>query len=205
MSLGPGWHAGGMQRRIVEGEPGSLPWAQWQLWMWLTRHLRRRPLPRLRATTGADAAFLAAMLDAAGNWRPGAPHQHVPAHYIAGWPKEGDYGVVAEAGRPLGAAWWRFFPPDDPGYGFVDATIPEITIAVVQDARGRGIGTHMMEALIDEARCQKLTGLSLSVEPDNYARRLYERLGFQPVGETVGAVTMLLPLDSRTTRARPPE
>jgi hypothetical protein len=27
--------------RIVEGEPGSLPWPQWGLWMWLRRRLNR--------------------------------------------------------------------------------------------------------------------------------------------------------------------
>jgi len=33
----------------------------------------------------------------------------------------------------------------------------------------------------------------LSVEPDNPARRLYERYGFQVVGTVDGSLTMLLP------------
>ncbi len=36
-------------------------------------------------------------------------------------------------------------------------------------------------------------GLSLSVEPDNPARRLYERHGFQVIGTVKGSLTMLLP------------
>jgi len=34
----------------------------------------------------------------------------------------------------------------------------------------------------------------LSVEPDNPARRLYERFGFQQVGDADGSLTMLLRL-----------
>jgi len=42
--------------------------------------------------------------------------------------------------------------------------------------------------------------LSLSVEVDNYARRLYERVGFRQVGEVNGSVTMLLRLDVPSDR-----
>jgi ribosomal protein S18 acetylase RimI-like enzyme len=34
----------------------------------------------------------------------------------------------------------------------------------------------------------------LSVEPDNHARRLYKRLGFETVGAVGGSLTMLLRL-----------
>jgi ribosomal protein S18 acetylase RimI-like enzyme len=36
--------------------------------------------------------------------------------------------------------------------------------------------------------------MSLSVEPDNYARRLYERFGFQQIGKIGGSLTMVLRL-----------
>lgn len=32
-----------MRHNIVEGEPGSLPWPQWQLLMWLKRVFSRHP------------------------------------------------------------------------------------------------------------------------------------------------------------------
>lgn len=52
----------------------------------------------------------------------------------------------------------------------------------------------MLEALIVSAREQHHPALSLSVEPDNPARRLYERWKFQVVGAVDGLLTMLLPL-----------
>ena len=58
----------------------------------------------------------------------------------------------------------------------------------VYDVQGR------VRALIAEARRTGLPGLSLSVELDNPAIGLYERLGFSIVGLDGGAVTMLLSL-----------
>ena len=70
-----------------------------------------------------DGDFLADMLVEAVNWSPEwkrkskrrilkAPNT---AHYIAGWPRPDDLGVIAEAdGESVGAAWLRFFTADDP-------------------------------------------------------------------------------------------
>ena len=95
----------------------------------------------------------------------------------------------------MGAAWVRLLPQSDPGYGFVDGATPELSMGVVRMWRGRGVGSRLLDALIAAARVRGLTSLSLSVEPDNYARRLYERVGFQHVGEVSGSLTMLLRLD----------
>jgi ribosomal protein S18 acetylase RimI-like enzyme len=142
------------------------------------------------------------MLVAAAFWRPDGPTGSVEetlkrpelAHYIAGWPRPGDLGVVAEYENPVGAAWLRYLPENDPGYGFVNASTPELSMGVVQTCRRQGIGTHLLQALIPSAREHKVAGISLSVEPDNYARRLYERFGFQEVGMLGGSFTMLVRL-----------
>jgi ribosomal protein S18 acetylase RimI-like enzyme len=55
-------------------------------------------------------------------------------------------------------------------------------IAVAPAYRGRGIGTRLIEALIEEAEASGRK-LSIHVEMENPARRLYERLGFEPAGE----------------------
>ena len=54
-------------------------------------------------------------------------------------------------------------------------TIPELTIAVRPGERGRGIGSALLTALLDEARARELPALSLSVSERNPALRLYER------------------------------
>jgi ribosomal protein S18 acetylase RimI-like enzyme len=55
-------------------------------------------------------------------------------------------------------------------------------IALAPAFRGRGIGSELLRSLIGEADASKRT-LSIHVEANNPARRLYERLGFRPAGE----------------------
>jgi ribosomal protein S18 acetylase RimI-like enzyme len=119
--------------------------------------------------------------------------------YVEGWGREGDEVVVAaeKAGRPLGAAWFRLFPKEDPAYGFVSESIPELTIGVVDEARGRGIGTSLMEHIIEIAREEGYSALSLSVEKDSEAVALYKRHGFVSKGQSAQrptSITMLLDL-----------
>lgn len=137
------------------------------------------------------------MLREAGTWR-GKDDGHdilrdpFIARYISGWGRSGDTGVVAEdeQGQPLGAAWYRFFSPEEHGFGFVSQDVPELTVAVRPDARGRGTGTALLEALLARARTAHVSALSLSVEEDNPALALYRRLGFVCIGRVGNALTM---------------
>lgn len=69
-----------------------------------------------------------------------------------------------------------------------------MTIGVAQQWRGLGVGTGLLRALIAQAGGTGPEQLSLSVEPDNAARRLYERLGFLTVATVGRSLTMLLRL-----------
>jgi ribosomal protein S18 acetylase RimI-like enzyme len=156
----------------------------------------------VRCARDVDAVFMAQMLSAAAHWRDesAATMQDalaIPAfaHYLNGWPRTDDLGVIAEHLVPVGAAWLRRFTAADPGFGYVDDDTPEMTIGVSPAHRGCGIGTAMLRELIAEAQSAGLSAISLSVEPDNQARRLYERHGFQRVAELDGALTMLLRLN----------
>lgn len=122
------------------------------------------------------------------------------AKYLDGWGRAGDAAVVAvdDAGRRLGAAWYRLFPAAAPGYGYIASDVPELSIGVAAAARGRGIGRALLEALLETARREGYRALSLSVDRHNPARRLYERVGFRDAGvsppeET--SVTMIASLE----------
>ena len=102
--------------------------------------------------------------------------------------------MIAEYDQLIGAALLRFLPVHDPGYGFVDDATPELSIGVVPASRGQGVGSSLLAALVASAREHGFAALSLSVEPDNRARHLYERIGFQEIGTEGGSLTMLLHL-----------
>jgi ribosomal protein S18 acetylase RimI-like enzyme len=157
----------------------------------------------IRPARPDDDLFLSQVLVQAAFWRPGrAPAtvqtvlaDPVLAHYIAGWPRTGDLGFVAETTRPVGAAWIRHFSAGDPGFGFVDDATPELTIGVLADHRGQGVGRQLLDRLLLEARTVGLDRISLSVEQDNHvARRLYERVGFEEVAASGNALTMVVRL-----------
>ena len=107
------------------------------------------------------------------------------ARYIAGWPRDTDLGVIAEAdSAPVGAAWVRFFPADAPAYGFIRPDVPELTIGVAAAWRGRGAGRDLLRAITASAAAAGIGGISLSVERKNFARGLYLSEGFTVVDGT---------------------
>ena len=57
-----------------------------------------------------------------------------------------------------------------------------VDIALLPEHRGRGVGTALLRELLDEAATERKR-LSIHVEVNNPARRLYARLGFAPVEE----------------------
>lgn len=160
----------------------------------------------VRAGTAADLPMLRRMIYEALYWRPDSerePFEFVVAHpeiarYVDGFGLPGDGAVVAElmsSGEPIGAAWYRLFPEDVPGYGFVSATIPEVAVAVEAFHRGRGIGRALMESLIGIARDSGVPALSLSVEIANLrAVALYQHLGFRTIDGDEHNCTMILHL-----------
>lgn len=113
------------------------------------------------------------------------------ARYVEGWGREDDSGFVAldESGRPVGAVWLRLFKGRERGFGYVDDKTPELGVAVLPEYRGRGVGTSLLSRLI-EAAGDKYESISLSVSAGNPAARLYQRLGFEEVGQSGDARTM---------------
>ena len=171
-------------------------------------HEVREKLPgvAVRAATPDDEPFLWEMLYEAVHWGPEEGPKPPPgellsepklARYLAGWGREGDLAVIAhaEGGGRVGAAWYRLFPKDEPGYGFVDGRTPELAIAVSGVHRGGGVGGALLAALTGAARVRGFRALSLSVQKNNPgATRLYERNGFVQVRDGGGDRIMKLDL-----------
>lgn len=97
-----------------------------------------------------------------------AQHHHYQAHY----PKA-EWLIVEAAGAPIG----RLYLDER------DDDLHLIDISLIPERRGGGIGTAILEDMLDQARGLGKT-ITLYVEPPNPARRLYLRFGFSSEGET---------------------
>lgn len=161
----------------------------------------------LLVATADDVGFLTGtLIDAA--FRPGdRPAEPLAdpavAHYIDRWGRPGDHGLVAWSdGEPVGAAWTRLFEAEDPGYGFVAPDVPELTVAVREGLRGRGLGRALVMGAVDQAGAAGASRVSLSVADsvNPRAHALYRALGFTEVGrDPGGSLTMVT-----STRPAPP-
>jgi len=111
--------------------------------------------------------------------------------YFEDWGRKGDISVVASEGiTELGMAWSRLYPAEQRSYGFVAADVPEISIAVRRSVRGFGIGTRLLESLLEANHRAGFKRVSLAMRDGNPAIELYQRLGFQPVRSQDGIHTM---------------
>jgi ribosomal protein S18 acetylase RimI-like enzyme len=63
-----------------------------------------------------------------------------------------------------------------------DDDIHLIDISLAPEVRGAGLGTILLQEILDEAAASGLT-VSIYVEHFNPAKRLYHRLGFTEIGE----------------------
>lgn len=109
--------------------------------------------------------------------------------HVEGWGKEGDTGVVASGhdGKLIGAAWVRLGVPGASEYEFGDEQVPELAMAVVPEARGKGVGESLLRELL--LRCRgKYPAVVLSVREDNSALRLYQKVGFSVTSKVVNRV-----------------
>jgi GNAT superfamily N-acetyltransferase len=144
----------------------------------------------LRPVDVHDVRFLRDMLRHAYHWRLAEDTERPVYRYVANWGRRGDAGVMALDGpHAYGAAWYRLFTAAEPGFGFVDETTPELTIAVVPSRRGKGHGAELLEALLERARADGHEAISLSAAREQSA--FYETFGFEIVEEKPQAVTML--------------
>jgi ribosomal protein S18 acetylase RimI-like enzyme len=156
------------------------------------------PSAELKDALPEDYWFLREMLLLAANWREDERLEQEPLSdpkvlgYVHGWGRPGDAGIISIINNePVGVAWYRLFRKNEPGFGFVDEETPELSMAVRRDHRGVGLGELLLGELVARAKSNGYSSVSLSVEPDNPARKLYEKHDFKKFGESAGAWTMV--------------
>lgn len=106
------------------------------------------------------AAFVAQQFD--------AQDRHYRAQYTEGM----TYDVVLVDGEPAGRLYVGRWPGE----------LRIVDVALLPAARGAGVGTRLLRALLDEAAADGRS-VTIHVEPANPAKRLYERLGFELVSD----------------------
>ena len=104
-----------------------------------------------------------------------AQHRHYRAHY-----PDAEWLVVERGGEQVGRLYLEQWSGE----------LRIIDIALMPHARGLGLGAAMLEDILEQAR-HKGSGVSIHVEKNNPAMRLYRRLGFVPVADK-GVYDLLL-------------
>lgn len=94
--------------------------------------------------------------------------------------REHDISLVSEMnGKLIGAVWVRIIND----YGHIDNETPSLAIGLYKEYRGNGVGTEMMKEVISILKDRKYKKVSLSVQKNNYAVKMYRKLGFQVFDE----------------------
>lgn len=108
--------------------------------------------------------------------------------YINDFGKEDDNCLVAVCnGKIVGAVWTRIIK----GYGNINEKTPEFAISLYKEYRGKSIGTNMMLEMIELLRSKGYRQTSLAVQKDNYALKMYEKVGFEITEEVEEEFLML--------------
>ncbi len=97
--------------------------------------------------------------------------------YVDGFGEQkDDAALCAEAdGKIVGAVWTRVM--DD--YGYIDSETPSLAISLYEEYRSQGTGTALLSGMLDLLKRSGKRKVSLSVQKENYALKMYEKLGFE--------------------------
>ncbi|GAA1475474.1 TIGR00730 family Rossman fold protein [Corynebacterium felinum] len=96
--------------------------------------------------------------------------------YLSFDPTRGDIGMVLEDhnGTAIGCMWVTFIKAQ----GFIDEQVPEMVINVDPAWQGKGLGGWLIKEAVSYGRTHGWQGISVSVDPESPARRLYARNEF---------------------------
>lgn len=102
--------------------------------------------------------------------------------------KPDDRCLVAGADEKIvGAVWVRIMED----YGHIDDETPSFAISLYREYRGHGIGTALMVKMLELLRESGYKKASLAVQKENYAVKMYKKVGFEVVGENAEEYIMV--------------
>ncbi|MDD5212318.1 MAG: GNAT family N-acetyltransferase [Sulfuricurvum sp.] len=113
--------------------------------------------------------------------------------------KSSDVGIYSQSNNSVSAAAWiRLYKESDGVSGYVDDVTPVLVIGVIPDVRGTGIGSLVMDQLLQEAAVM-YDQISVSIQSNSRAINFYERLGFIPLidSEQRDVFTMVKKLEKK--------
>lgn len=88
--------------------------------------------------------------------------------------------MVAEVDNEIiGAVWVRIMND----YGHIDDETPLFAISLYSDYRNHGIGTALMQNMLEVLKKNGYKQTSLAVQKANYAVKMYKNVGFEIVDE----------------------
>ncbi|MBD5111905.1 MAG: GNAT family N-acetyltransferase [Ruminococcaceae bacterium] len=94
--------------------------------------------------------------------------------------QDSDYCLVAEIdNKIIGVVWVRIMND----YGHINNQTPSFAISVCKDFRNKGIGTALMKDMLALLKEQGYNQASLAVQKENYAVKMYKKVGFEIIGE----------------------
>ncbi|MHC1684305.1 MAG: N-acetyltransferase family protein [Clostridiaceae bacterium] len=100
--------------------------------------------------------------------------------YIDNWGQQDDICLVVEVEEKIvGAAWTRILAGEVKGYGNIDDSTPEFAVSLYKEFRNKGIGTALMKSMLQQLKIHGYKQVSLAVQKENYAVKMYEKIGFQ--------------------------
>lgn len=91
-----------------------------------------------------------------------------------------DNCIVAEYDNKIVGACWTRIMND---YGHIDDNTPSFAISLYEQYRGKGIGTKLMETMLKLLREKGYKKTSLAVQKNNYAVKMYKKVGFKIIDE----------------------
>ena len=104
---------------------------------------------------------------------------------------EADYCLTAEDnGRIIGAVWSRIMND----YGHVDDSTPSLAISLYKEYRRQGTGTELLREMLELLKEKGYEKVSLAVQKENYAVRMYRNAGFTVVDENTEEFIMMCEL-----------